>query len=186
MKCPYCPGKDAFEGPSGDMYAHVKRAHGRDKWIEYRRTKIPGVREFQCDKCKIYLTANRHHECIIDKVKKAETTESGISTENRVSTEISTGESPVISSDSGQYEPLGTMALLGTRSWRKDRKRARRESKLGRKSEDTKKPKKNQIVVQEEKIIEDFIKCFICFAQMRDHKAFTRHLLTKHTLRRDF
>ena len=56
------------------------------------------------------------------------------------------------------------MALLGTRSWRKDRKRARKEAKIGRR-EDAKKSKKNKIVVQEEKIIEDFIKCFICFAQ---------------------
>ena len=164
VKCPYCPGKDAYEAISGDMYVHVKKVHGRDKWIEYRRTKIPGVREFQCDKCKIYLTANRNHECIIDKVEKIDDTTSGISTENRVSTEISTAESPVMSSDSGQYEPLGTMALLGTRSWRKDRKRARKEAKIGRK-EDAKKSRKNKIVVQEEKIIEDFIKCFICFAQ---------------------
>ena len=175
VDCPYCPKEDIYEGTSGGMYNHVKRVHGRDKWIEYRRTKIPGVREFQCDKCKIYLTANRYHECIVDKVQKIEeTTESGISTENRISTEISTAESPLISSDSGQYEPL---ALLGTRSWRKDRKRGRKESKSGRKDG------KKQIVVQEEKIIEDFIKCFVCYAQMRDHKAFTRHLLAKHTLR---
>ena len=181
VTCPYCPKGDTFEGTSGDMYNHVKKVHGRDKWIEYRRTKIPGVREFQCDKCKIYLTANRNHECIVDKVQQLqETTESGISTENRVSTEISTGESPLISSDSGQYDPLGDLALGGTRSWRKDRKRGRKDSKSGRKDG------KNQIVVQEEKIIEDFIKCFVCYAQMRDHKAFTRHLLAKHTLRLAF
>jgi len=103
--------------------------------------------------------------------------ESGISTENRVSTEISNAESPLISSDSGQYEPIGSLALVGTRSWRKDRKCGRKGSKNGQKDG------KNQSVVAEEKIIEDFIKCFVCYAQMRDHKAFTRHLLTKHTLR---
>ena len=69
-KCEYCPEQETV---LPELYKHIKRKHGNEKWLNYRTKVIPNVQEYRCSMCTFVFeteqkSAESEHECDVYRI----------------------------------------------------------------------------------------------------------------------